>query len=129
MSKLNEQTYVNDAEEVIRSLVTENRWGEKELKLSTSKIRNLLSLISAIYNDVRQDFSETLSEEIQSRIRYLKVRFVYESGREQDVKEFVKRAKILEYLDEIGDSRKGFLAFAKYMEALVAYHKYHGGRD
>jgi len=129
MSKLNEQTYVNDAEEVIRSLVTENRWGEKELKLSTSKIRNLLALISAIYNDVRQDFSETLSEEIQSRIRYLKVRFVYESGREQDVKEFVKRAKILEYLDEIGDSRKGFLAFAKYMEALVAYHKYHGGRD
>ncbi|NCC79229.1 MAG: type III-A CRISPR-associated protein Csm2 [Clostridia bacterium] len=129
MSKLNEQTYVNDAEEVIRSLITENRWGGTELKLSTSKIRNLLSLISAIYNDVRQDFSETLSEEIQSRIRYLKVRFVYESGREQDVKEFVKKAKILEYLDEIEDSRKRFLAFAKYMEALVAYHKYHGGRD
>lgn len=127
MSKLNEQTYVNDAEEVIRSLIKEKPQGGKEIRLSTSKIRNLLSLISAIYNDVRQDFSETLSKEIQSRIRYLKVRFVYESGRDPNVKEFVKRAKILEYLDEIGDSRKGFLAFAKYMEALVAYHKYHGG--
>ena len=33
------------------------------------------------------------------------------------------------YNPEIKDSKKLFLLFTKYVEALVAYHKYYGGRD
>ena len=54
---------------------------------------------------------------------------VYDAGRERDVKDFVEQAKLLEYLKGVGDSREEMIRFAHYMEALVAYHRYLGGRD
>ena len=87
-------------------------------------------MVSEIYNDVLIDYNENLSEELQSRIEYLKVRLVYECGREPNIiKPFVNKAGLLELLNGIGDNRDNFLKFAKYMEALVAYHRFHGGRD
>ena len=35
----------------------------------------------------------------------------------------------LEYLKGVGDSREAMIQFAHYVEALVAYHRYLGGRD
>jgi len=36
---------------------------------------------------------------------------------------------LLDLLNHMGDSRENFIKFARYMEALVAYHRFHGGRD
>ena len=44
-------------------------------------------------------------------------------------KTYVEQAKLLEYLKGVGDSREEMIRFAHYMEALVAYHRYLGGRD
>ena len=82
-----------------------------------------------IFNEVRLSREEKLPEEICARIRYLKVRFVYEAGRNNNVKLFVDKAEILACLDEIRSSKAQFLLFARYMEALVAYHKLYGGKD
>ena len=38
-------------------------------------------------------------------------------------------AKILDILKEIQGDKDNFLLFAHYMEALVAFHKFYGGRD
>ena len=61
------------------------------------------------------------------------MRFVYEVGRDprgyNGVKDFVNKSKIIECIDQIGSDKEKFLLFCKYMEALVAYHKYYGGRD
>ena len=54
---------------------------------------------------------------------------MYECGREPKVKEFVKEAEIIELLKEIGQSKKNYLLFSNYMEALVAFHKFYGGQD
>ena len=55
---------------------------------------------------------------------------MYQAGRDnRGVKRFVEEAHIIEYIDDIKGSRKNFMLFSKYMEALIAYFKYFGGRD
>lgn len=39
------------------------------------------------------------------------------------------KAKLNEAIDEIGNDIKKYKDFAKYIEALVAYHKFYGGKD
>ena len=79
-------SYVEDAEQVISKLSRDKRGN---LQMTTSQIRGLLSGISDIYNDVVILKSDEIPEEIQKRIMYLKVQFVYEAGRDNNVKEFI----------------------------------------
>lgn len=122
------EDYTAAAERVITELKEEMK--REFQRLSTSKLRNILAMVSGIYNDILNDPNEALSEETQGRIEYLKVRLVYECGREPWViKPFVIKAKLLERITGSRRSRKDFIAFARFMEALVAYHRFHGGRD
>ena len=59
----------------------------------------------------------------------MRVRLVYEAGRDDTVKNFVKKCKLLEYIKGVGDDLNKFFAFSQYMEALVAYHRYFGGKE
>lgn len=119
-----ETDYSKTAEKVIKTLI--EKYGERKI-LTTSKIRNILAMTADIYNDVN-DPSEMkggiLSENIQVRIRYLKIRIIYESGRENDVKNFVKESCIVDIINSIGDKKANYIRFSRYMEALVAYRKY-----
>ncbi len=125
---IEEATYVEKAEKVITEL-KENKDKRGNTKwITTSKIRNLLAMSADIYNEVLGK-EETLSAEVKERIDYLRVRFVYESGRDGDVKKFVEKAGIIPALQEIKGSRRRFILFNHYLEALVAYHRYHGGKD
>lgn len=126
MQKLDELNYVGQAEKVIQNL-GKDKYGN--LFLTTSKIRNLLGMISDLNNQAIHETGSKLSVELQGGIQYLKMRFAYEAGRERSVKEFVEKANIFDHIDQIGSDRKEFLLFCKYMEALVAYHKFYGGRD
>ncbi len=120
---ITEENYVGKAESVITVLI-----GRKEL-LTTSKIRKLLAILSEIYTDARHDGKKELSDEIKSRIQYFKMRFVYEAGREKTVKAFWEAAQIEKQIDKIGNSKKELILFCHYMEALVAYRKFLGGKD
>ncbi len=124
--KLDENNYVELAEEAIKKLKSQvNERNHRALPVvTTSKIRNLLAMTAEIYNEVQNNPNERLSEEVKGRINYLKIRVVYEAGREDSVKRFVKTAAILEHLDEIKGSRKQYILFSRYMEALVAYRKF-----
>ena len=68
-------------------------------------------------------------EESQLKLMRLRVRIIYDAGREQAVRAFVEKAQLLEYIKGIGKSRAEMIQFAHYMEALVAYHRYYGGRE
>ena len=129
--RINEVNYVDKAERVIKNLAEESkeRYRGQVRIVTTSKLRNLLSMTSDIYNQVLTYSSEKLNEELVGRIEYLRVRFMYEGGRDGEVKKFVERAEILEILKEIGQSKKNYLLFSRYMEALIAFHKYYGGRE
>ena len=125
---INESTYVDQAENVICRLETnKDKWGNT-LWITTSKIRNLLAMSADLYNEVLGR-EEELSADLCSRIDYLRVRFIYESGRDSLVKKFVEEAKLIEALKEIRGSRKQFILFNRYLESLVAFHRYYGGKD
>ena len=135
--KNNRKDYVQMAETAIKELNEEaqQKYGfkYKDKIVTTSKIRNLLAMTADIYNQVVQKSSETLDEEICERIEYLRIRFIYEYGRddskEKSVRNFIDKTGILELLKEIGNSRSNYIRFSRYMEALVAFHKYYGGKD
>lgn len=128
--KLTEENYVETAEKAIKEICGQKDRNNHPISpVTTSKIRNLLAMTAAIYNDVVASQSEKLSTEVIGRINYMKIRFVYESGREPKVKTLVEKAQLLEHLDEIGNSRAQYILFSRYMEALVAYRKFYGGRD
>ena len=114
--KLTEENYVGIAEQAIKELCSEkDQKGRLVGPVTTSKIRN--------------SQSDKLNAEIIGRINYMKIRFIYEAGREPKVKKLVDKAKILEHLEEIKGSRDQYILFSRYMEALVAYRKFYGGRD
>ena len=120
--------YVEDAEKVFKDW-----YSTRDKKITTSKIRGLLSGMSDIYNDVVRVEGEELPQHIVDRIQYLKVQFVYEYGRDDkkdgSVRRFINESKILNKIDQIGTSKKKFIEMERYMEALVAYHRFYGGKD
>lgn len=117
------ENYVDEAEKVMRALF------ENRSRITTTKMRGFLTLVNDIYNAENLRTETELSSESKLKLMRLRVRVVYDAGRERDVKDFVEKAKLLEYLKGVGDSRETMIHFAHYMEALVAYHRYLGGRD
>lgn len=73
--------------------------------------------------------NKQLSDELADEIRYLQVKLVYQAGRDKVVKDFIDKAELLPMVKEIGNSIVKFEEFCRYVEALVAYHKYYGGKD
>ena len=119
------EDYVDAAEAVIR----QHSQGGKPI--TTSKIRNLLSMVSDIYNEEILSNEPQLRPESRSGLTMLRIRMVYEAGRDQQtVGRFLREAKLLEYIKGIGNDRAKLIDFAHYMEALVAYHRYLiGGKE
>ena len=136
MRTIDQNHYVDQAEQVIRTLQSRTRERRDGTSVpvpmvTTSKIRNLLAMTSDIYNETLGLPQGPLPERLRSRIEYLRVRFIYEAGKDPEgrVRDFVTEAKILDILKEIQGDKDNFLLFAHYMEALVAFHKFFGGRD
>ena len=131
MKIINNENYVDKAREVIEKLknCTNDRGWTVDL-LSTSKIRNVLAMTANIYNEVMLLTDSVLTDKIKEQITYLRIRCIYEAGRNgnEPVKYFVKESGILEILPSI-ESRKDYILFSHYMEALVAWRKYLGGKD
>jgi CRISPR-associated protein Csm2 len=94
-------------------------------RLTTSKLRNIYSLIMNIYTKINDeaDFQKHLSD-----IQYLKVKMAYESGRERTVKNFIDQTYLMAAVDSI-KSYDQFRLYCRYAESLVAYFKFYGGRD
>ena len=123
---LEKTNYVDMAENAVKRL-ERNKNGN--LILTTSKIRNILSMISTIYNEVIHHPADKLNEDMVERLKYLKMRIAYEAGREKAVKNLIEVAKIFEIIEWVGDDKQRCILFCKYMESIVAYHKFNGGKD
>lgn len=117
------EDYVDEAERIMRSLMSQPE------KVTTSKIRNLLSLVTDIYNTENIRTEEKLLPESIVKLNLMRVRVAYECGRDDTVKSFVAQTNLLEYLKGISTDRADLIRFAHYMEALVAFHRYFGGKE
>ena len=117
------EDYVDEAERIMRSLMSGGK------TVTTSKIRNLLSLVTDIFNTENIRTDEKLLPESTVKLNLMRVRVAYECGRDDTVKTFVAQTKLLEYLKGISTDRADLIRFAHYMEALVAFHRYFGGKE
>lgn len=122
--KFKKDTYVDEAESVILNL--------RGVNLTSTQQHNLLAMTSTIYNIVINQGVKAAEE----RLAYLRIQFIYQSGRNQAVKKLVDEAQILDILSVIQNEienndekkeREDIIRFCHYMEALIAYLKYYNG--
>lgn len=127
------------AEKVIKKLVQPVPGKNyTKIELTTGQIRKFLTAVNSLTNKIevykaQNENVETLPENLVMEIKYLKVKIAYQAGRDKSrnntVKNFVKDAELFQHIDKIGNKLKAYEEFARYIEALVAYHKFYGGKD
>lgn len=120
-----------EAEEVILALKKQNN---DRIYLKTSQIRKFLTAVNAITNKVNVYKAKhldmtALPDELAGEIQFLKVKAAYQAGRDRAVKDFMIKSKMKDEIQRIGTSIVKYEEFARYIEALVAYHKFYGGKD
>lgn len=125
--------YVDQAEAVMKKLSQ-----DKRNMVTTSQIRKFLTAVNMVSGKVDQyrsgEKNGKLSPELQMQVKFLKVKLAYQIGRADSkwgnpVKDFSDASELMKWIDGIGDSAEAYEKFARYVEALVAFHKYYGGRD
>lgn len=133
-SKDIEYKVVEDAEETIKLLRYKDKNGNP--KITTSQIRKFLTAVNVVRNKVdlwkvNNKGNKKLPGYLVMEIKFLKVNLLYQAGRDKGdiVEDFVEKAKLKAIIDGIGSDLDKFNKFCKYVEALVAYHKYYGGKD
>jgi CRISPR-associated protein Csm2 len=134
MMVINGKDYVDKAETAIKELIAELKAANKannrkDSILTTSQIRKQLAMTAELFTQAEAETGEILSDDLQNKIEYLRVQFIYQAGREASVKKFIEKAGIMDILKNIKGKREDFLTFCRYMEALVAYRKYLGETD
>lgn len=126
------------AETVIKNLLRKDNYGNYKIDLTTGQIRKVLTAINSLTNKItvyksQNEDTKTLPEELAAEVKYLKVKIAYQVGRDKTrgnpVKVFVENAKLFERIDAVANSIAAWENFSRYVEALVAYHKFYGGRD
>ena len=121
---INKDTYVNDA---LKCLEYFDSIGERN-KITSSKIRSLYGMLCDIIADENDRNGNTLENDTLAALKLLRVRIIYDMGRDESVKLFMKNTHLIAYLYDIENmkspSREKFDLFCKYFEALVAFHRY-----
>lgn len=90
--------------------------------VTTSQIRNFLDEVNRIEAESRVS-RDTFDA---SRVIFLKVQLAYAAGRENKLKGF---ARLFSTAVDKVNSREDFDRFVKFTQAVVAYHRYHGGSN
>lgn len=129
---------VKMADDVISKLSRDNR---DNILLKTNQIRKFLTAVNILANKVSVYKAEnpgvdTLSDELANEVKYLEVMLVYQIGRDnaqnprtKSVQEFVDKSRLRDLIKKVGNDIYTFENFNRYVEALVAFHKFYGGRD
>ena len=105
-------------------------WGRKLKQdgVKTNQIRNLYAAVQHIR--VRASQPEPDTEDINRRLVFLKPKLAYATGRQRQLRQL--RDFLVQAIDSVvhsTNSPKARENFFILMESIVAYHKFHGGRD
>ena len=126
---------VDLADKVMKKLSTATDKWEKPSMVTTSQLRRFLTAVNTVTGKVEQYQNETselgkLSADLAAQVKFLKVKLAYQVGRQgKVVADFAKEADLMAAIDSIGSDAKKYEEFARYVEALVAFHKFYGGKD
>lgn len=134
------ENIVDKAELAIKSIRKPNKKNHDKLviELKTNQIRKILTAVNILKNKVdiykiANPQAKKLDEELQMEIEFLRVNIAYQIGREKGkenlVRESVEKADLLNMVKNINGDIKAFENFCRYIEALVAFHKFYGGQE
>lgn len=134
------ENIVDKAELAIKSIRKPNKKNHDKLviELKTNQIRKILTAVNILKNKVdiykiANPQAKKLDEELQMEIEFLRVNIAYQIGREKGkenlVREFIEKADLLNMVKDINGDIKAFENFCRYIEALVAFHKFYGGQE
>ena len=115
MASLLPEDLVKYAEEVGNFLAN-------KVRLKTSQIRKFLDAVNAIKSKGKDKDSSFF----ERKTILLKPKLAYEAGRQDAVKPLM--AVLDPCMSKVKDE-KDFFNFHRFVEAIVAYHRYHGGQD
>lgn len=103
--------------------------GEKYAKkIRTNQLRNFFSLVNSIKINFRNKTKSI--EEIKDGLILLKPKLAYAKGKKGEVEPFQKF--MFDAIDAVVNSsnpQKALENFFSLVEAIIAYHKYFGGKD
>lgn len=114
-----------------------NQKGKDFSKIKTNQIRNVYSNINILRTNFR--YSKTIKDQEELKKVYsninrdlilLKPKLAYAKGRQTNVQPF--QEFLFQLIDRTVNSTDPKLALENFfvmVESIVAYHKYHGGRD
>ena len=135
-----EKRYVSDEDIVrIRKIILEDENAEELVKFSNEKAKIMAdeglttSQLRNIFGEFRkiEAFWDKDKETSKRRLQLLQPKLAYQQKREEKTARFcaIMTEAIKDVFTQGADVDKGFRNCMNLMEAIVAYHKFHGGRD
>ncbi|MFQ6102116.1 MAG: type III-A CRISPR-associated protein Csm2 [Anaerolineae bacterium] len=96
-------------------------------QLTTNQIRNIFGTVRRIEMNWPENASEEQARRAQRELLLLKPKMAYQAKRErgQGVQTLVN--VLTDAIDLVGKDRTRFQYFVDFFEAILAYHKAHGG--
>lgn len=93
---------------------------------TTSQLRKVLSSAAVVKNKIDRECSDAISKDIQDEIQYLRLKLVYQMGRDPNVKIGLSQSGIdlPSIIKNIGASKEKFNKFYRLLESIVAYKKF-----
>lgn len=113
LAALGNQALVDQADKLGKLLA-------EEVRLNTTQIRKVLARVNALNARLHNGFSK-------DEVPLLKVQLVYAAAREK-AKVGPLADVLLAAIDRIHDETD-YRWFARFVEAIVAYHRFHGGKN
>ncbi len=116
---------IEEAKNIVENKIDKKKDG-KTPKITTSQLRKFLSAVNAISNKVQITTEEKLSQELINEIQYLRVKLAYQAGRYDEVRDLMIKANLDTEIKNI-KTKQDFINFARFIEAIIAFHKYNKG--
>jgi CRISPR type III-A-associated protein Csm2 len=124
---------VKEGEKLVHKMQEKGR-----CNFSTTQLRKIHSYASIVNNKIQMEESKSqsssykISEELQNDVQYIKLKLIYQMGRDKDVKKWfgsesvegIKGIGLEKIISDIGDSKKKFDNFYRLLESIIAYKKY-----
>lgn len=109
-----------------------------ERSFTTSQLRKIHSYASIVNNKLQMEESNCksssykISEDLQNDVQYIKLKLIYQMGRDKVVKKWfgsesvdgIKGIGLNKIISDIGDSKEKFDKFYRLLESIIAYKKY-----
>ena len=118
----------------IKLIADENGYADKIAhtlrNMKTTQLRRFFGAIKLIERTIEEENSEKAWDEVEAEFYLLKPKIAYAKGRKLIPEEFYQVLKVSLNKINVGtneDKIENFKRFVKFLESIVAYHKFYGG--